>query len=62
MICLARKTPKDGKEEKHTSTGDSGAKAEACRVCRATLSEYEWCCVSGIDLLYAREEQQNNKE
>ena len=49
-------------KKKHTSTGDSRTKTETCEYAERHYQSMSGVVCQALDLLYAREEQQNNKE
>ena len=62
MICLARKTPKDGKEENIRVRVTPELKQRLVEYAERHYQSMSGVVCQALDLLYAREEQQNNKE
>ena len=62
MICLARKTPKDGKEENIRVRVTPEQKQRLVEYAERHYQSMSGVVCQALDLLYAREEQQNNKE
>ena len=61
MICLARKTPKDGKEENIRVRVTPEQKQRLVEYAERHYQSMSGVVCQALDLLYAREEQQNNK-
>lgn len=62
MICLDRKTPKDGKEENIRVRVTPEQKQRLVEYAERYYQSMSGVVCQALDLLYAREEQQNNKE
>ena len=62
MICLARKTPKDGKEENIRIRMSPEQKEKLVSYAERHYQTMSNVIFQALDILYAREEQQNNKE
>ena len=62
VICLARKTPKDGKEENIRVRVTPEQKQRFVEYAERHYQSMSGVVCQALDLLYAREEQQNNKE
>ena len=62
MICLARKTPKDGKEENIRVRVTPEQKEKLVSYAERHYQTMSNVIFQALDILYAREEQQNNKE
>ena len=62
MKCLARKTPKDGKEENIRVRVTPEQKQRLAEYAERHYQSMSGVVCQALDLLYAREEQQNNKE
>ena len=62
MICLARKTPKDGKEENIRVRVTPEQKQRLVEYAERYYHSMSGVVCQALDLLYAREEQQSNKE
>ena len=62
MICLARKTSKDGKEKNIRVRVTPEQKQRFVEYAERHYRSMNGVVCQALDLLYAREEQQNNKE
>ena len=62
MICLARKAPKDGKEENIRVRVTPEQKQRLVEYAERHYQSMSGVVCQALDLLYAREEQQSNKE